>query len=178
MCDYSAQLKLAPGLSTWKYKFSYDHWSQAALSSVRGRTYVRVKRQNLNFYLETPHNIHATPHNIYFIRLRILPIILGTLYWRVDDPLVSKLVIGRETVWKCLDGYCKRQWVSLGPRIHQKKKNASSINVRIRPVMFNFFPPKCAMPVSIYDLSYAYVIHQQVRNSNRSNNNNNNNNNN
>ena len=59
---------------------------------VRGRTHVRIKGQNLNFYLEnhaTPHNIHATPHNIYFIRLRILPRILGTLYWRVDDPLLN-----------------------------------------------------------------------------------------
>ena len=47
----------------------------------------------MNFYLEThatPHNIHATPHYIYFIRLRILPRILGTLYWRVDDPLYYK----------------------------------------------------------------------------------------
>ena len=38
----------------------------------RGRTHVLIKGQNLNFYLET----HATPHNIYFIRLRILPRIL------------------------------------------------------------------------------------------------------
>ena len=55
----------------------------------RGRTHVRIKGQNLNFYLEThatPHNIGATPHDIYFIQLRILPRILGTLYWRVDDP--------------------------------------------------------------------------------------------
>ena len=47
--------------------------------SFRGRTHIRIKGQNLNFYLEThatPHNIHATPHNIYFIRLRILPRIL------------------------------------------------------------------------------------------------------
>ena len=53
---------------------------------LRGRTNVCIKGQNLNFYLEThatPHNIHATPHNIYFIRLRILPRILGTLYWRM-----------------------------------------------------------------------------------------------
>ena len=34
-----------------------------------GRKRVRIKGQNLNFYLET----HATMHNIYFIRLRILP---------------------------------------------------------------------------------------------------------
>ena len=57
---------------------------------LRGRTHVRFKGQNLNFFLEThatPHNIHVTPHNIYFIRLRFLPRILGTLYWRVDDPL-------------------------------------------------------------------------------------------
>ena len=62
--------------------------------NIRGRTHVRMKGQNLNFYLEThatPHNIHATPHNIYFIRLRILPRILGTLYWRVDDPLKAKI---------------------------------------------------------------------------------------
>ena len=32
-------------------------------------THVSIKGQNLNFYLET----HATTHNIYFIRLRILP---------------------------------------------------------------------------------------------------------
>ena len=60
----------------------------------RGRTHVRIKGQNLNFYLEThatPHNIHATPHNIYLIWLRILPRILGTLYWRVDDPLAVKI---------------------------------------------------------------------------------------
>ena len=42
------------------------------LQPLRGRTHVRIKGQNLNFYLET----HATPHNIYFIRLRILPRIL------------------------------------------------------------------------------------------------------
>ena len=57
---------------------------------LRGRTHVRIKGQNLNFYLEThatSHNIHTIPHNIYFMRLRILPRILGTLYWRVDDPL-------------------------------------------------------------------------------------------
>ena len=56
---------------------------------LRGRTHVHIKGQNLNFYLEThatPQSIHATPQNIYFIRLRILPRILGTLYWRVDDP--------------------------------------------------------------------------------------------
>ena len=47
---------------------------------LRGRTHVSIKGQNLNFYLETPHNIDATPHNFYFIRLRILPRILGTLY--------------------------------------------------------------------------------------------------
>ena len=59
---------------------------------LRGRTHIRIKGQNLNFYLEnhaTPHNIHATCHNIYFIRLRILHRIVGTLYWRVDDPLIS-----------------------------------------------------------------------------------------
>ena len=53
------------------------------------RTHVRKKGQNLNFNLEThatPYNIHATPHNIYFMRLKILPRILCTLYWRVDDP--------------------------------------------------------------------------------------------
>ena len=50
-------------------------------SCLWGRTHVRIKGQN--FYLEThttPHNIHVTPHNIHFIRLRILPRILGTLY--------------------------------------------------------------------------------------------------
>ena len=63
-------------------------------SSYFGRTHVRIKGRNLKFYLEThatPHNIHTTPHNIYFIRLRILPRILGTLYWRVDDPLRTAL---------------------------------------------------------------------------------------
>ena len=34
-----------------------------------GRTHVRIKGQNLNFYLE----IHATTHHFYFTRLRILP---------------------------------------------------------------------------------------------------------
>ena len=82
-------------------KFSpYFHWKKiwyrvccgfsSSIHPVRSRTHVRIKGQNLNFYLEThatPHNIHTTPHNIYFIRLRILPRILGTLYWRVDDPL-------------------------------------------------------------------------------------------
>ena len=38
-------------------------------SRLRGCTHVRIKGQNLNFYLDT----HATTHNIYFIRLRILP---------------------------------------------------------------------------------------------------------
>ena len=36
-------------------------------SAVRGRTHVRIKGQNLNFYLEThatSHNTHAAPHNI------------------------------------------------------------------------------------------------------------------
>ena len=32
-----------------------------------GRTHVRMKGKNLNFYLET----HAPTHNIYFIRLKI-----------------------------------------------------------------------------------------------------------
>ena len=36
---------------------------------IMGRTHVRIKGQNLNFYQET----HATMYNIYFIRLRILP---------------------------------------------------------------------------------------------------------
>ena len=68
-----------------------------------GLTHVRIKGQNLNFYLEThttPHNIHATPHNIYFIRLRILPRILGTLYWRVDDPLATNLSANSVRLWR------------------------------------------------------------------------------
>ena len=76
------------------------NWPKIDLKTcLRGRTHVRIKGQNLNFYLEThatPHNIHATPHNIYFIRLRILPRILGTLYWRVDDPLAW--IVGQEDV--------------------------------------------------------------------------------
>ena len=35
----------------------------------RGRTHIRIKGQNLNFYLES----HAATDNIYFIRLRSLP---------------------------------------------------------------------------------------------------------
>ena len=57
--------------------------------SVRGRTHVWIKGQNLNFYLEThatPHNIHATPHDIYFKWLRMLPRILAC-GWLVDDSL-------------------------------------------------------------------------------------------
>ena len=38
-------------------------------SALMARTHVRIKGQNLNFYLET----HATTYNIYFIRLRIQP---------------------------------------------------------------------------------------------------------
>ena len=45
-----------------------------------GRTHVRMKGQNLNFYLEThttPHNIHTTPIIFtYFIWPKILPRIL------------------------------------------------------------------------------------------------------
>ena len=55
------------------------------------RPYKRSKFELLSETHATPHNIHATPHNIYFMRLRILPRILGTLYWRVDDPLCDKL---------------------------------------------------------------------------------------
>ena len=36
---------------------------------IMAHTHVRIEGQNLNFYLKT----HATPQNIYFIRLRILP---------------------------------------------------------------------------------------------------------
>ena len=70
-----------------KYLNGYISLQFAMGTEAKGpHTHVRIKGQNLNFYLKTPHNIHATPHTMYFIRLRILPRILGTLYWRVDDP--------------------------------------------------------------------------------------------
>ena len=55
--------------------------SSLVRSDLMALTHVRIKGQTLNFYFEshaTPHNVHTTPHNIYFIRLRILPRILGT----------------------------------------------------------------------------------------------------
>ena len=82
--------KLSPKWITSCFYYSTDDFFPTfKISWLRGRTHVRIKGHNLNFYLEThttPHNIHEKPHNIYFIRLRILPRILGTLYWRVDDP--------------------------------------------------------------------------------------------
>ena len=65
--------------------------------ALRGRTYVRIKGQYLNFYLEThatPYNIHATTHIFYFIRLRILPIILvhSTGVWMT---LIAHSWVGR-----------------------------------------------------------------------------------
>ena len=64
--------------------------SSLTFSSNISMPHFRIKGLNLNVYLEThstPHNIHVTPYNIYFIRLRILPRVLGTLYCRLDDPL-------------------------------------------------------------------------------------------
>ena len=63
-------------------KLKGEFLNMIVLGPLRGRTHIRIKGQNLNFYLEThatPQNIHTTPHIIYFIRLRILPKILGTL---------------------------------------------------------------------------------------------------
>ena len=34
VCRLALQSHVRSGLSTWKYQFSYDHWSQATLSSV------------------------------------------------------------------------------------------------------------------------------------------------
>ena len=47
-------------------------------------THVRIKGQNLNFYLET----HATTLIRYFLHTATK---LGTLYWRVNDPLLSQI---------------------------------------------------------------------------------------
>ena len=46
------------------------------------RTHVRIKGQNLNFYLET----HKTKHNLHFRTAKNSAQKLGTLHWRVDDP--------------------------------------------------------------------------------------------
>ena len=45
--------------------FNCSFWKKTLMAL----THVSIKGQNLNFYLET----HATTHNIYFIRLRVLP---------------------------------------------------------------------------------------------------------
>ena len=75
-----------------------------------GRTHVRIKGQNLNFYLET----HATPNDIYFIvRLRILPRILGTLYWRVDDPVGENGLGDVQTHAKLITGLGLRGWYTI-----------------------------------------------------------------
>ena len=76
--------------------FIPDCQTLTKLESFRGHTHIRIKGQNLNFYLEThatSHNIHASPHNIYFTRLKILPRVLGTLCWRVDDPVDEKVFV-------------------------------------------------------------------------------------
>ena len=57
------------GLEFLNHTTSY-HRMFRQKNSFRGRTQVRIKGQNLNFYLETH---AATTHDIYFIRLRILP---------------------------------------------------------------------------------------------------------
>ena len=49
----------------------FENLSKTEKSSIlllMGRTHVRIKGENLNFYLET----QSTTHNIYFKRLRIL----------------------------------------------------------------------------------------------------------
>ena len=70
---------------------------------VNARTHVRIKGQNLIFYLET----HATTHNIYFLWRRILPrnLVYYTDVWMTlnpdhlnlkkleDENLISTLVV-------------------------------------------------------------------------------------
>ena len=51
------------------------------INQLMCRTRVSIKDQNLNFYLET----HTTTHQIYFIRLRILP-----RNWRLQENLFEE----------------------------------------------------------------------------------------
>ena len=61
---FSTQIEL----NTWGLFYPQNLITRFVYSTLLARTHVRIKSQNLNFYLKT----HATTHNIYFIRLRVL----------------------------------------------------------------------------------------------------------